>query len=244
MPDLPTIPGTDVNYVRGRDFSLEDHICRIIGVRRFFLTRAKGWYMANDDQRYYHTFDHALDVASEVIHLSLVGPGGIAHCSRTHHLKELLIAAIYHDAIYVPGEGGKNEAESAKVAVEEIEKMEIDCDSNYVSHLINETANHFKTVKRDYVDVERSKDRHTLMDADIHSFAAPFDIFVETQEHIFREFVAAGTPRDEASANQDKFLAFVLGLDRIFYSVRGVMLYEDIARDNIKRYLALGTSKA
>ena len=243
MPDLPTYPGTDINYVRGRDFSLEDQICRIIGVRRFFITRAKGWYIANDDSRYYHTFDHAMDVAAEVIDACLMGYPGPLGNWRTSHLKELVIAAIYHDAIYVAGEGGKNEAESAKVAVEEIAKMEIDCDSDYVAQLINETANHFKVVKRDYVDTERAQDRHILMDADIHSFAAPWDIFVDTQEQIFKEFIDAGTPRKVAIDNQDKFLASVLKIDRIFSSQRACRLYEQIARDNITRYLALGNER-
>ena len=244
MPEQDTYPGTDINYVRGREFDLQDYICRIIGVRRSFITRAKGWYMVGSGRRY-HTFGHALDVAAEVIHSCLVGSPGLAHCLRTHHLKELLIAAIYHDAVYVAGEGGKNEAESAKVAVEEIGKMEIDCDSNYVAYLINETANHFKVIPHDpsRVNVERSKDKHVLMDADIHSFAAPFDLFVNTQEQIFEEFVNAGTPRDVAIENQNKFLASVLKLNRIFSSQRGYQLYEKTTRDNITRYLALGNER-
>ena len=244
MPELDKYPGTDINYVRGREFDLADFICRIIGVRRFFITRAKGWYMSGST-RHYHGFGHAMDVAAEVIHACLMGNPGPTHRWRTSHLKELLIAAIYHDAVYVAGEGGKNEAESAKVAVEEIEKMEIDCDSDYVAYLINETANHFKVVPHDpsHVDVERSKDKNILLDADIHSFAAPFDIFVDTQEQIFQEFVSAGTPRKTAIENQNKFLASVLKLDRIFNSVRGYELYEAVTRENIIRYLALGNER-
>jgi predicted metal-dependent HD superfamily phosphohydrolase len=243
MPDLPTYPGTDINYVRGRDFSLEDQICRIIGVRRFFMTRAKGWYFANSEGRHYHTFDHALDVAAEVIDACLMGYPGPLGNWRTSHLKELVIAAIYHDAVYVAGENGKNEAESAKLAQSEIMDLEIDCNSDYVAQLINETANHFKVVKRDYVDTERAKDRHILMDADIHSFAAPWDIFVDTQEQIFKEFIDAGTPRKDAIDNQNKFLASVLKIDRIFSSQRACQLYEQITRDNITRYLALGNER-
>jgi hypothetical protein len=81
------------------------------------------------------------------------------------------------------------------------------------------------------------------MDADIHSFAAPFDIFVETQEQIFKEFIDAGTPRKVAIENQDKFLASVLKMDRIFNSQRGHQQYDQITRDNITRYLALGNER-
>jgi predicted metal-dependent HD superfamily phosphohydrolase len=227
MAELPIVPDSNnVPYHRGRDFDLGDFICQALGTRRFFITRAKAWYMQG--RRYYHSFDHALDVASEVM---MAGFDVFLE-----HPQELLVAAIYHDAIYVPG-AKDNEERSADLAVAEMKEMEMtDIDAEYVARLINLTSKHF-------TDVHLSDEEAIFMDADIHGFAAPWDIFGELQESIDSEFLISGE-RAAVAKGRDAFLVSILNSEHIFYSKRGRKLYEPIARKNLQRYLDLGAGAA
>ena len=142
---------------------------------------------------------------------------------------ELLLAAIYHDAVYVPG-ANDNEANSAAVARREMAEFEMNnIDRKYVEHLIRLTAKHF-------TDLDLSDEEAIFMDADIHGFAAPFDIFNHLQESIDREFLMVSSLQD-VRENRDKFLAGLLERPTIFYSKRGREIYEPNARANLKRYL-------
>jgi len=223
MPDQPIVPrSNNVPYTEGRNFLLGDFICRIIGTRRYLITRAKGWHM--DPPRHYHTFDHALDVAAEVM---LAG-----YDVFIEHPREMLLAALFHDAVYIAG-AKDNEEKSARVALDEIEVLEIkDIDTERVAKLINNTSKHF-------TDVNLSDEEAIFMDADIHSFAAPWEIFVSTQENVAKEFYADDTEDAirQAKLNQIKFLSFVLELPHIFYSKRGRRVHEATTRENIERFI-------
>ncbi len=210
---------TDVPYARGRDLKIESFICRILGVSKYFITRAKAFHL--DPPRHYHTFDHALDVAAEVM---LAG-----YEVSIEHPHELLLASIYHDAVFVPG-AKDNEAKSGKLAVREIAEFEMeDIDKEYVEHLIRLTAKHF-------TDLDLSDEEAVFMDADIHGFAAPFDIFCHLQDGIDREFLMVSS-HQEVRENRDKFLASLLQRSSIFYSKRGREIFEKTARANLKLYL-------
>ena len=195
-------------YFRARDSSFKDFLCRILGMRKYFMTRIVARHMA-DGQRHYHVFDHAIDVAGEILLASFSG-------FTVEHPHELLVAALYHDAAYVPGDKD-NEEKSAEFARREMAEFDLSVDRDYVGRLIWLTSKHFT-------------------DADIHGLAAPYEYFVKHQEDVMAEFLPTSNHQDVAD-NQVKFLSALVQKPHIFYSKRARRLCDPIARENIKRWL-------
>lgn len=196
----------------------------------FLVRRAREIYERNP--RHYHTFDHARAVLWEAV---------VVHfCDPWIRPKEVLVAALFHDAVYYAGApDDDNEAMSAEVAREELEcaGMESSLDIDHVMRLIHVTSEHFRK------GAKFTEEEAKFLDCDIVGLAAPWVEFTKQNTRIDQEFMEAsgklweGITTEKLYARRAAWLRRVLDLPYIFHSERGRKLYELSARDNIKRIL-------
>ncbi len=182
---------------------------------------AQAYYNFNYLGRNYHNLDHADRVWKEL------GP----HASLAAQ-----IAAIWHDAIYIP-RGKANEQASSDALTYEWVRMNIALDIP-VLHAANKliegttVSNHLRTDP-----VESSSDLALLLDADLASLADDYEMFVNNQANIILE--NGGDPtRMEARVMCGNFLgAFLTCRPFIYHTDKGRNEHEYKAKDNIRRYI-------
>ena len=169
--------------------------------------------------RYYHTFDHAMNVA-------LVAEKYPLWADR----QAAILAALYHDAVYEPG-NPENEFLSAALLHSHMRERCPPLTLYRAEKLIVLTAHHF-TLSR----YELNEDDCAFLDCDLAGLAAPWADFVEQNRNIDAEFLSIHS-HDEVLSGRRKFLQGMLDRPRIFSSKFGHSRYEDLARANIKRAL-------
>ena len=159
--------------------------------------------------RAYHHFGHVEDVLT---HYRTVaeGPGW-------HQPREVGLAALYHDAIYVPGRGD-NEAESARLAVEHIARWlsQAGIDSQRVSELILLTARHGTLDTAALGDDAAAEDTRHFLDCDMAILGATPEAFAEYDRDIAEEYRAV--PRWLYRIKRRQFFKKLLALKRIYLS--------------------------
>lgn len=201
----------------------------VLQVPKAFFSGLKTHY-TQGPVRAYHTYEHAIDVLTEAIIVHFHTPW--------EKPREVLAAALYHDAIYVPG-AKDNEDLSAELAVEELTEhgFEAELDLQHVARLIEVTALHFKKGEK------FTEDEGRFLDCDIAGFGSPYEVFEARNGDIDTEFYAAAA-RSSGALTQEKlygrraaWLTNVLKHEFIFHSERGRALYEERARENIKRII-------
>ena len=197
---------------------IEKIVIETIGIDQDIFNRAK--FIYSEPRRYYHTFEHTMDVCSQV-HLIMQGP-------KWNDPREAMAAALYHDAIYTPG-AEDNEERSAELAVFELASIEGLKPSVIVNH-INNTAHHFKHISW------LTDDGALFLDCDLAGLANDWETFLVKNQAIDKEFLASGTEEDVKSG-RISFLENVLNLPRIYSSKYAYNLYEKAARANITRLL-------
>ncbi len=179
--------------------------------------------------RAYHHFGHVEDVLA---HYRTVaeGPGW-------HQPREVGLAVLYHDAIYVPGRGD-NEAESASLAIEHIARWwrQAGIDSARVSDLILLTARHGALDTADLGDDEAAEDTRRFLDCDMAILGAGPQVFAEYDRAIAEEYRAV--PRWLYRIKRRRFFRKLLASERIYLSDFFRDRFETRARDNLEAALS------
>lgn len=207
-------------FVTGLKMDIEAFLKRATGLGDDDFMRLKAAY--ESPARYYHNFRHALRVSAEAL---------LCHCVEPfEYPREVLVAALYHDAVVVPGSPG-NEEKSVALMRDHLSKYD-HIDLDYASHLIMLTAKHFQH-EPGSLDADDTK----FIDCDLVNFAAPWSEFLLQNDKIDREYLDMGSPKDFLDEKRAEFMRGLLEMEHIFSSPRCVMEYEAKARENIERIL-------
>ncbi len=179
--------------------------------------------------RAYHHFGHVKDVLA---HYRTVaeGPGW-------HQPREVGLAVLYHDAIYVAGRRD-NEAESARLAIKHIADWwpHAGVDSSRVSDLILLTARHGALTAADFGDDAIAEDSRRFLDCDMAILGSEPQTFAAYDRAIAEEYRAV--PRWLYGIKRRRFFRTLLASERIYLSDVFHDRYEARARDNLQAALA------
>jgi predicted metal-dependent HD superfamily phosphohydrolase len=148
----------------------------------------------------------------------------------------LILAAIFHDIVYIPGAAnGVNEAASAEML-------------NYV---LRATDNNHEFMRLSAAELIRSTDIAThmqilpvnatsslaiLLDADLHSLAAPYDQFVKNQENILMENLIDPLSTEGRKKTTEFLNRMASVRSYIFHTKTGRDLWEQSAISNINQW--------
>lgn len=169
--------------------------------------------------RAYHSWSHVQDVLG---HLKTV-----PHWDRP---VEVTLAAVFHDAVYVPGRSD-NETKSTELAAQTISTFgPRGVDITYVRHLIELTARHGKLDGASLDD-----DTKHFLDADMAILGSAPDRFDAYDAAIAQE--NAHVPRIIYRFNRRRFLSRLLESPRIFLSDFFHARLDEAARSNLRRAL-------
>lgn len=190
---------------------------------------AARWYAFDARQRQYHNLAHAHRVVAAIRQLTAdAGP-------------TLYLAALWHDAVYIPGAGGAvNEAASAAALHQTYRKHEqrspqrdaiVLCAQDMIR---NTTVSHHLSARS-----PKTVEQRVLMDADLSILADPYPEFVRTQRKIIRE--NNGDPDDRIAlvGTSDFLNRMVNARTYIFHTLKGRTMWERQARCNIAEFCAM-----
>jgi predicted metal-dependent HD superfamily phosphohydrolase len=174
--------------------------------------------------RTYHAWPHVEDVAARYAQ--------VARDVGWRAPKEVFVAVLYHDAVYVPG-AKTNEADSAALARSAVQRfaMETVLDAERIERLIHLTARHGSLTVAD-VD----PDEALFLDCDVAILGADPAAFDAYDRGIAAEYGYLSAA--EYAAGRRAFLARVLRAERIFLSRYFHDLLDASARANLARALA------
>ena len=147
--------------------------------------------------------------------------------------REVWLAAIFHDAVYVAG-ARDNEARSAALARESIPRWfpQAELDVDRVAALVELTARHGGLTP---ADVEGDRDAALFLDCDTAILGATPAAFDAYDAAVRREYAAV--PDDAYRAGRRKFLTTMRDRPRIFLSDLFHQRYDAQARENLARTL-------
>lgn len=179
-----------------------------------------------EPHRHYHDWDHALSVLSWVNHCCDVYQYALTPESKY----ELGVAALFHDVIYMVGEGPQdNEQASVAFMRESLQRTE----PSLAEKIILATALHGKLESED-VDLETS----LFLDCDIASFGEPrWEIATWNDQNIVKELLHKFTP-EQIKVGRKAFLSGLLAKRSIFLTHYFQDRFEAQARRNIKRIIS------
>lgn len=179
--------------------------------------------------RAYHHFGHVQDVLAHYREVETTGAGW-------HHPREVWLAVLYHDAIYVPGRSD-NEAESADLAIEHVERWwpQAGIDPQRVAGLILLTARHGALGSEDAGTGEAGDDTRRFLDCDMAILGATPEVFAAYDRAIAEEYRAV--PRWLYRIKRRQFFKRLLASDRIFLSDFFRDRFEAQARRNLQAAL-------
>jgi predicted metal-dependent HD superfamily phosphohydrolase len=169
--------------------------------------------------RAYHTLDHVAEVATEFEH--------VAAAVGWDRPKEVYLAILFHDAVYVPG-ASDNESKSAELARRHTARLGVDVER--IAALIEKTAVHGKLTP---ADVDR--DEALFLDCDMAILGAAPERFDDYDDAIAEEYSAI--PREAYAAGRRAFLERLLSRPRIFLSDHMHARLDAAARANLRRAL-------
>lgn len=183
-----------------------------------------------DPPRAYHSFAHVGQVMREMAAV-LAAPGW-------HRPREIWLAVLYHDAVYVPG-ATDNEVRSARMAGDAITRWLPDAgiDAGRVAGLIELTARHGQHRPEDFPDDADGDDTRRFLDCDMAILGAPaarFDAYDRAIAAEYRDRVPGWLYRMQ----RRRFLAALLKRPRIYLSAEFHNRLDSAARANLRRTLA------
>lgn len=171
--------------------------------------------------RAYHHFGHVLEVLRDY--------DDVAQTLGWRQSDEVLLAILFHDAVYVAG-AADNEARSAALARELVTQhlpgRGLDVDT--VVRLVELTARHGKLSGEPLDD-----DARHFLDCDMAILGASPDRYDAYEAAIAIEYAAVPPPLYRAG--RGAFLAGLLAQPRIFLSERFHASHDAPARDNLRR---------
>jgi predicted metal-dependent HD superfamily phosphohydrolase len=176
---------------------------------------AKPWYMFNAEARHYHNWEHARKVAVAVWTIN------------PNPSDELVLAAWWHDAVYVPNAGADaNERCSAAALVQVAGDADVVMIGRAADLIRHTSMEYHMTWGRMYDDIG------ILLDADLSSWAGTYKEFCQQQDNILLENPGA-TKQDTVA-----FLQQMMGCrDRIFHTDYARKHWEQEALDNIHWFI-------
>jgi predicted metal-dependent HD superfamily phosphohydrolase len=169
--------------------------------------------------RAYHTLEHVREVLRR-----------LDEVQTWEHPDEVLLAALFHDAVYVPG-AKDNEARSAELARAAAARHFPRADTDRVARLILLTARHGLLTPAD-VEAEDA----LFLDCDMAILAADAAEFDAYDRGVAAEY--AQVPRELYQAGRRAFLSGLLAKPRIFLSDFFHARLDARARANLRRALA------
>lgn len=166
--------------------------------------------------RYYHNWRHTLSVV-RCAH---------RHAAFFEHQKEAVLAAFYHDCIYVPG-FPDNEIRSAEFVFSELSGLLPENVVLQVQEYVLATSRH---------DLTPDPSLAVLLDCDMSILAAPWEIYTRYAIAIRKEFGRFSD--DQYVGGRSRFLQETLTKREIFFLPpwKG---RESIARENMERELKM-----
>lgn len=194
-----------------------------------FEELAAGWY--TQGYRPYHNFAHV-----NVVQI---------YCNRiSDNDPALELAALYHDAIYIPGFYANEDASSDVLGNDakklrnmgyEIDDAIIKCAQMFISHT---------TIKDHLIDdslldwtTPLEQKHHILLDADLSSLSLSWKEFLDNQQNIILENFG-NTETD--LVKQAKFLNQFLSCRKYIYHTKYFRhFHEETARENIKQLIKI-----
>jgi predicted metal-dependent HD superfamily phosphohydrolase len=187
-------------------------------------TAAQYWYDINWKSRHYHNWGHALNVVKGV------------QVIDENASPELLLAAYWHDAIYIPG-AGSDANERCSAAALLLTGRSLTPDNMVVvdkaAQLILYTCIEIHLSNKRMVD-DLGGDLGTLLDADLFSLCLPYEDFIQNQINIIDEN-GGSYPRDQGKSAA--FLKqFLTCREFIYHTDFARSKWEQQARANIERY--------
>ena len=152
--------------------------------------------------------------------------------------REVALAVLYHDAVYVPGRSD-NEARSARLAMSEVHRWlpAEELDVAWIAALVELTARHGSFAPRDFSGEDADDTRHFL-DCDMAILGASPDAFDGYDAAIAEEYRKV-VPKWIYRRKRRQFLASLLDRERIFLSDFFHLRLEARARANLRRTLSL-----
>ena len=191
------------------------------------------WYAHNTAKRYYHNAKHA-DMVSKAL-FEICEPS-----------VELVLAAIWHDAVYVPGAGSDaNERCSAAALKAEFKNYErqgfikvgLDFDKEFgrVCELIIGTnvQNH---LAHEMFSEDFGQDLKILLDADLYSLASDYETFVDNQRNIILENYGDPLDKNSIQMSSNFLKMFLTTRPFIYHTLEARTIWEAKARENIMKY--------
>lgn len=191
------------------------------------INKAREYYDFNWTERYYHNWGHAVAVVNSVQIVDL------------NPSKELILAAYWHDAVYIPG-AGRDANERCSAAALVLSARSDHLYQTAESKDIIEKA--MWLIQHTSVEHHLSKepitgDLATLLDADLSSLAVSYDQFVHNQINIINE---NGGTYENSKGESATFLNQFLGRREFIYHTSAARLnWEAQARKNIEKYCSI-----
>lgn len=211
-PDLPDwLRGIDPACVEGCD----KEVFRI--VRRSYDTP---W-------RFYHAWSHIAACLKQFAE------------QRFDHPRAVLLALLFHDAVYVPGDKD-NEVRSAELAERMLRYRSSvpESERRSVSRMILLTADHHSAAHR------LTPDEAKLIDIDLGILGQAWPVYQEYMRGVRREFCPAVTTDFQFRLGRRAFLEKVLRQRRIYMTAETANRLEVRARFNIGREIDLLRAEA
>ena len=181
---------------------------------------AQAWYDINWLNRHYHNWAHALNVVKGV------------QIIDEKASPELILAAYWHDAIYIPG-AGSDANERCSAAALLLTGRSLTPDNMVVvdkaAQLILYTC-----IETHLNDKRIIGDLGTLLDADLSTLCYPYEDFIEIQKDIIEE--NGGTYSRDGHLSAAFLKQFLTCREFIYHTDFARSKWEQQARANIERY--------
>jgi len=186
--------------------------------------QARPWYDADIHfNRHYHNWNHACRVVSNCYTIKNDTPS-----------QELILAAWWHDAVYVPGAGSDANERCSAAALVNASKLfaepELTDTIAQAAFLIQSTS-----VETHLTYQSLTGDLAILLDADLVALADPYDQFVQTQKRIIVE--NGGTFENDKAKSAAFLQQFLTRRYFIYHTDYARGNWEVQARANITRYI-------
>lgn len=182
---------------------------------------ARVWYDIDWKTRYYHNWEHAMVVVAAV------------QLIDKNPSPELLLAALWHDAVYIAGAGSDaNERCSAAALGNEGMKY----DDPAIARIIEKSKMLIinTSIETHLHNTRISGDLATLLDADLFSLCVAYDDFVQKQTNIIYEM--HGTYSKDQLKSAAFLKQFLTCRECIYHTDYARTMWESHARANIERY--------
>lgn len=185
----------------------------------------------------YHNSDHA----ESVLHAaSVINP----NCSIP-----LILAALYHDCIYIPGAGSSLNEDASAALLNHLYRSSTMQKSVLSDEIVASAATMIKHTTINYhlsdgfafklvpeLVGQTLDDLSILLDADIHTLAADYDSFKLNQINILSENFCDPYSQEALKASR-RFLSIFTNKKSIYRTEYAKANWETAARNNIKRWI-------